>query len=142
MFGRNQMELLLNMVWLLLALPACWLWRTAWDARERNSPSPLQCLLALGCVLVLLFPVISATDDLHAMRAELEESSKRSLRLGLGGKSSGADSRWHNPPALASAFSTSAPLSQVWREDHAPQLFTFVVPFTIRAGRAPPVVTL
>jgi len=29
----------------------------------------------LACVLLLLFPVISATDDMHAMRPEMEESS-------------------------------------------------------------------
>jgi len=66
------MELLLNLAWMLLAVPAYWLWRR--DARSRMARriTALQCLLALGCVLVLLFPVISASDDLHAMRAEME----------------------------------------------------------------------
>ena len=46
---------------------------------------------------MLLFPVVSATDDLHAMRPELEESSfsKRMLRTATGNKAqvrmSGAD---------------------------------------------------
>jgi len=71
------MELLLNLAWLLLALPAYWLWR-----RGTRRFSSLQCLLALGCMLVLLFPVISASDDLHAMRSEMEDSSvsKRAMR--------------------------------------------------------------
>jgi hypothetical protein len=76
------MELLLNLLWLLLALPAYWLWQRSADARGVRRVSSLQCLLALGCAVVLLFPVISATDDLHAMRSEMEESSssKRAVR--------------------------------------------------------------
>jgi hypothetical protein len=76
------MELLLNLAWVLMALPAYWLWRRGADARLRQRVTALQFLLALGCVVVLLFPVISATDDLHAMRAEMEESatSKRAVR--------------------------------------------------------------
>jgi hypothetical protein len=73
------LELLLNLLWLLLALPACWLWR---HGRTAPNERKFSCILALGCALVLLFPVISATDDLHAMRAEMEESApnKRGVR--------------------------------------------------------------
>ena len=76
------MELLLNLAWLLLAFPAYWLWR----ARRCTQKTSLQCLLSLACLLVVLFPVISATDDLQAMRTEMEESStsKRTLRQGGG----------------------------------------------------------
>jgi hypothetical protein len=31
--------------------------------------------VVLSCVLILLFPVISVTDDLHPIRPEMEESS-------------------------------------------------------------------
>jgi hypothetical protein len=73
------MELLLNLAWLLLILPGYWLWRRSTHSRHANSR---QCLLALGCAFVLLFPVISASDDLHAMRAEMEDPSscKRVVR--------------------------------------------------------------
>jgi hypothetical protein len=70
------MELLLNLLWLMLALPALWMWRqssaqgTPFRLAERLRP-----LVLLACVLVLLFPVVSATDDLHAMRPEMEESN-------------------------------------------------------------------
>ena len=76
------MELLLNLAWVFLALPAYWLWRRDAGSRPARGVNSLQCLLALGCVLVLLFPVISASDDLHAMRAEMEDSSisKRTVR--------------------------------------------------------------
>ncbi len=82
------MELLLNLVWLMLALPAIWLWRHG-PVRPRRLDH-LRSVLLLSCLLVLLFPVISATDDLHAMRAEMEESSlsKRMVKQSAGEKSS------------------------------------------------------
>jgi HAMP domain-containing protein len=65
------LELLLNLCWLLLIGPGIYLW-----LRQRRHAKPLlQFSISLVCLLFLLFPVISATDDLHAMRAEMEESS-------------------------------------------------------------------
>ena len=82
------MELLLNLAWLLLALPAWWLWRQRAKQHGVGS-SAYQCLLALGCLVVLLFPVISASDDLSAMRAEMEEGASgiTSVRSAEHGKS-------------------------------------------------------
>jgi hypothetical protein len=131
------MELLLNLLWLLLALPAFYLWRDTCVWRKRCGPSPLQCLLALGCVLVLLFPVVSATDDLHAMRAEMEESSKRSSRQ-ASDKSSAAQSRWLNPFVAVAAFSGVVPLRKTWREVRVPQPLLASIPLRVRPGRAPP----
>jgi len=98
----SLVELLLNLAWLLLAMPAFWLWRdsrTAHDGRRCTTSS--QILLALGCLLVILFPVISATDDLRAMRTEMEESaaSKRSVCQRGGEKSPAA--KWHGLPLVA-----------------------------------------
>jgi hypothetical protein len=83
------MELLLNLLWLTLALPALWMWRresvfTQGHCRfDRVRP-----FVILSCILMLLFPVVSATDDLHAMRQELEESgpSKRMVKQIAGEK--------------------------------------------------------
>jgi hypothetical protein len=96
------MELLLNLAWLLLAVPGYWLWRRSANERGARHVTSLQCLLALGCGLVLLFPVISATDDLHAMRAEMEESSssKRAVRQAASEKNSVHVNRLQGPPAL------------------------------------------
>jgi HAMP domain-containing protein len=72
------LELLLNLCWLLLIGPGIYLW-----LRQRRRAKPiLQFSIALVCLLFLLFPVISATDDLHTMRQEMEESSpsKRALK--------------------------------------------------------------
>src|ERR1700685_4489307 len=100
-----MMELLLNIAWVLMALPAYWLWRRNAEARPTRRLSGLQCLLALACVLVLLFPVISATDDLHAMRAEMEDSvnSKRAVRQAGSEKNSAWVNRLQAPPAAVAS---------------------------------------
>ncbi len=70
------MELLLNLLWLTLALPAIWMWQhQSVSAKNCRCFNRIRPILLFGCVLVLLFPVVSATDDLHAMRQEIEESS-------------------------------------------------------------------
>lgn len=69
------MELLLNLFWLMLALPAAWLLKNkAVPAQKSLKTTRLRPFLLMACVLTLLFPVVSASDDLHAMRPEIEES--------------------------------------------------------------------
>src|ERR1700683_4434217 len=96
------MELLLNLAWMLLALPAYWLWRRDAGMRAARWVSSVECLLALGCVLVLLFPVISASDDLHAMRAEMEDSSfsKRTVGQASSARHFAAVNRLQGPAGL------------------------------------------
>jgi hypothetical protein len=84
------MELLLNLLWLMLAVPAVLIWR-----RQASSSlsSAKQCrsrsFVLLGCLLALLFPVVSASDDLHPISAEIEESGsfKRTVKQSPGVKS-------------------------------------------------------
>ena len=132
------MELLLNLLWLFLVMPAFWLWRYSRTAPERRAASPLRCLLALACLLVILFPVISATDDLHAMRAEMEESpaSKRSVGHSSGDKSSPSHSLLQ--PALIVAVKVSFAPELAWYQ--APPALTSIAgsPVIVRAPRAPP----
>jgi hypothetical protein len=135
------MELLLNLAWLLLLLPAYWLWKRSADARGVRKVSSLQCLLALGCAVVLLFPVISATDDLHAMRSEMEESSssKRAVRQTGSDKSCSAHRLQSPPPAiLVSAVWLPAPeagLVEVFFSGSS----LIVGGYSSHAGRSPPV---
>jgi hypothetical protein len=68
------MELLLNLIWLLLVVPALWVWRRRTCEPGGQVRRSQSCLLILGCILLLLFPVVSATDDLQAMRPEIEEA--------------------------------------------------------------------
>jgi hypothetical protein len=84
------MELLLNLLWLTLALPAIWMWRNqSVSAKNCGCFDRTRPIVLFGCVLMLLFPVISATDDLHAMRQEIEESSpsKRVVKQAVADKS-------------------------------------------------------
>lgn len=137
------MELLLNLAWLLLALPAYWLWRGSVGARGRRNFTALQCSLVLGCVLVLLFPVISASDDLHAMRAEIEEpaTSKRAVRAGSD-KSSAWMNRLQSPPAMTASATWLRPGEAGPLEVSAVSLWLPTAIWDRHAGRAPPVTLL
>jgi hypothetical protein len=134
------MELVLNLAWVLLALPAYWLWqRRSGIGRERKF-SPLQCLLALSCLLVVLFPVISATDDLHAMRAEIEESgpSKRTVRHAGNQSASPWNSGSQNPPAILTAAFCFPVQGEGWQEIRSASLLVWAAPSLRIAGRSPP----
>jgi hypothetical protein len=75
------MELALNLGWLLLAVACCHFWwpRQRWVGA--GTPRCFRGLVALGCALVVLFPIISVTDDLHAEQAVMEDSSARLSKL-------------------------------------------------------------
>jgi len=133
------MELLLNLAWMLLAVPAYWLWQRRRRSPGQDKANAVGCLLALACVLVLLFPVISASDDLHAMRTEIEDSS------------SGKRAVWHAGSDRASAWvnrlqgsagllaSTWLPAMEVLRFEGCSQCVSPVSgPGSFGAGRAPP----
>ncbi len=58
------MEAFLNLLWLAISVVALW------KAPRKSARS----LLALGCVLALLFPIISASDDLLLTDHHSEEA--------------------------------------------------------------------
>jgi hypothetical protein len=138
------MELLLNLAWLLLALPACWLWRRSFHTRALGKLGSLQCLLALACLLVLLFPVISATDDLHVMRTEMEESSpgKRNARQAVAEKTSVWHSRWQTLPAVVAATATFVLIAEGRHQSFSGPQSEPAAPVVLRASRAPPFLLL
>lgn len=76
------MELTLNLIWAVIAAASYALLfrrlviRDPGNARRLNRS---QCIIALTCVLAILFPVISLTDDLHEMQATAEEASPSGL---------------------------------------------------------------
>jgi len=133
------MELLLNLAWLLLALPGYWLWREA-GVQQGKHFSSLKCFSALACVLVLLFPVVSATDDLHAIRAEMEDSAfgKQTIAQSGSEKNSARINRTQNHPATLVSALWFAPLEIRLLElpvIHAAHLFE---PWVLIGGRSPP----
>jgi cytochrome c oxidase assembly factor CtaG len=75
------MEVLLNTTWLAVATGAFLFWQAQVEgaARRREHKSRHR-LLALSVALVLLFPVISLTDDLHAEQAAMEDSSRSLMK--------------------------------------------------------------
>ena len=84
------MELLLNFLWLMLAVPAFLIWRRQPSRlRDWGKQHHPRSFVLLGCLLVLLFPVVSASDDLHTVSAEIEESGffKRTIKQQPGAKS-------------------------------------------------------
>ncbi len=69
------MELLLNLIWMALVIGSFLIF--ARRGQSSGSRNPYRSLLALACVLFLLFPIISASDDLHPSQALMEEASRR-----------------------------------------------------------------
>ena len=72
------MELLLNLIWLAVAAGALLAFARSRRRSARMAHVPYgTALVALTCVVVLLFPVISASDDLHPAQALVEDASKK-----------------------------------------------------------------
>jgi hypothetical protein len=134
------MELLLNLFWLLLTIPAFWLWREGRRAKNNRGQS-CRFLMILGCLLILLFPVISASDDLRTTRLEAEEpASQDAFRDSLAGRS--------GQPAQDWAHAFTLPETQIIASVGRPAWRARVIVPTQKAGadvvlsdvgRAPPV---
>ena len=134
------MELLLNLVWLILVVPAIWLWRR--EPVSRKSPR-LYPVLSLGCVLMLLFPVISATDDLYSICQETEESnsspSKRTVTQAAGDKAPCWLSSLGSAPSRLISPSSFCPNNEVCGQVLTQRILLPVqARLGTRAGRAPP----
>jgi hypothetical protein len=75
------MEVLLNTIWLLLAIAAFLFWQIDSEKTAlQHEHTRRYRMLSLVVVLVLLFPVISLTDDLHSEQAAMEESSRAIMK--------------------------------------------------------------
>ncbi len=128
------MELFLNLCWLALVLPAYLVWRQ----RNSSARSSLLTVGALACALILLFPVISVSDDLHVTPQAIEES-KRSFHQAPT-RACSAQYVAHASPLIASAsVSLHVSFEQLgsvqWCLMHSPTaLFA-----SASAGRSPPI---
>ncbi len=103
------MEILLNALWLLIAAGAVAVWgvQQAGPERGRQRALPTQ-LLALACTLILLFPVISLTDDLHAQQAVMEDSSRTIVKARRAAEGCFRAGKSPVPALLGPAFSEAA----------------------------------
>jgi len=62
--GCDGMELFVNLLWLAIAITALW--------SVRKQPRRVQ--FAVGCAVVLLFPIVSVSDDLLADHALYDDA--------------------------------------------------------------------
>jgi hypothetical protein len=135
------MELLLNLLWLTLVVPAFLIWRR--HSRAEKSflcKSSFRGILLLGCLLVFLFPVVSATDDLHPLHNEIEESNPSRRTVKQAQTSQAPDwSGFGSPPASLVEIASFRPESSICGSvtDHLPVLPVPVFS-GIRSCRAPP----
>lgn len=70
------MELTLNLVWVCVAIVgilAQVVMLSRAEASSEGAASPWRKIVAMGCALVILFFVISMTDDLHGQEVLVEE---------------------------------------------------------------------
>jgi len=95
----------------------------------------------LGCVLILLFPVVSATDDLQAMQPDMEEAAVRdAVSASPHGKCLTSGRGHGNLYPLLTALHLLQPASLLW----GLTILTAVLQSATHqvatcAGRAPPV---
>lgn len=127
------MELALNLLWLLIAAAAFGRWSLGGRARPRRQF--LAGLAALGCALVLFFPVVSASDDLHAATPAMEDYSLSARKLRAARQS------FSSHPGFAAVL-PSFPISPVAACDGtvtpATVHFAALAPAARFTGRAPP----
>jgi hypothetical protein len=89
----KAVELTLNLVWLCVAIVGL---RLLWgslshaDAQSDRSPSHWRKIVAMSCTLVILFFVISMTDDLHDQEILVEENKSSRILSGMDASSPAA----------------------------------------------------
>jgi hypothetical protein len=75
------MELLLNLIWVGLAIGSFAIFMRRQDRYRSERAGYWTSLFALACILLLLFPIISASDDLHPSQALMEDATRRVSHL-------------------------------------------------------------
>jgi hypothetical protein len=83
-FQLRAVELALNVAWALIAAASYALLFRRLVKRDKEyaqSPMRWQCVIGLTCILAILFPVISLTDDLHEIQATAEDASLSALQM-------------------------------------------------------------
>jgi hypothetical protein len=135
------MEVLLNTIWLLVAIGALLFWHALGQegTPTRRDHSQSYRVVVLACALILLFPVISVTDDLHQEQAVMEDSSRSAMKaraLADGCLRAGRSSS----PAVLAALASFITASQVFVATVVPiesQIHPST-PICPCAGRSPP----
>jgi hypothetical protein len=136
------MEIILNIFWGLIAVGAFWFWRSEKyrGAPGSRSTTPLG-VLALACALILLFPVISLTDDLHAEQAVMEDGSGCVVKASVVTQGGSRSGRFHFSSIVAAPGTLVAVLVVVSQVLPVQFHLHWILPIPPSHGRAPPVQT-
>ncbi|HXX20451.1 MAG TPA: hypothetical protein VEJ46_13690 [Candidatus Acidoferrum sp.] len=138
------MELLLNLIWVLMAAGVLWTWRAHWvHQRKRVLAHSLREWTAVSLALILLFFAVSMTDDLHADLIVFDEcsTSRRGSSLVIGAHQplvhSGTVLQGASSTVVTSPFRFDA-LQVVDNVDLVARPFAVMPSAGSMAGRAPP----
>jgi hypothetical protein len=140
------MELALNLVWLCLAVAGFALLGSNLSRpteRAERRPTNRQKIMAMSCALIILFFVVSMTDDLHDQEIFVEESKFLRVMNGAGSLAMASTHSTVAPPVLlyfgVSCSSLSFALPTV-RRLLEPLEFSFTAAISSKSlrGRAPP----
>jgi hypothetical protein len=138
------MEVLLNTIWLLVAIGAVLFWHAPGQegtAAPRDHSQSCR-VVALACVLILLVPVISVTDDLHQEQAVMEDSSRSVMKARNMVQGCLRAGRFSPPAVLATLVTfVTAPQVCVAKVARIESQFHPPTPICPCAGRAPPLST-
>lgn len=141
------MELTLNLVWVGVAIAAVLSLLTTLlrsGAQLRSPASYSRKVIAMGCALVILFFVISMTDDLHNQALLLEES--KFSRINSGTRTSAHSGSYRSADLHVLQFFPVVPFSlpglPVWNRLIQPLKLRFAATIQLDEirGRAPPAV--
>ena len=136
------MELLLNLAWLLVATGAIVLWlRQRGGGTSTARRGLLLQSVALACALTVLFPAISATDDLHAAQLAVEASdvARKALRSMNTVSSASAVDWLHLLPAILLMAVIAAVTCRFMGTVQKPRALRLRIQFfPLVEGRAPP----
>jgi hypothetical protein len=136
------MELLLNAVWMSVASAAFAVWLSRGRKAVRGERSSFRGLLVLAGVVMLLFPVISMTDDVQMQQFAMCDTAASSQRVLS--SADGHKSLLHGTALIALA-SLSSPEGPRWHVlgliAHERPLKFHSVPIALSSGRAPPFVS-
>jgi len=140
------MELTLNLIWVCVALAGCALLAgnlSRASGCPAGRPSNRQKIIAMSCALIILFFVISMTDDLHDQEIFVEESKFLRVLTGTGSPSLAAAHSSVTPAFLLffgfthSSFAFALPAARRFLEP-LEVTFTAAIDCDPLCGRAPP----
>ena len=143
-YNLKIMELTLNLIWVCVAIAAVLsLFTTLLSsgAQLRRPESYSRKVIAMGCALVILFFVISMTDDLHNQQVLVEERKGSRIAAVMGAAAHSASARaiptdfllFFPPEALSLTLPGLGGLLEP-----PESLFAAVIESASICGRAPP----